>query len=237
MLQLICCWRTYLWCSRLNRADAALYQLDSETEGNFKRKQKTLQTQCSLLSSKLQVWGILFVVEAVFAYERRGEAGRGAQHKSASGAGPLRYGEMDTRQAQRDEGTGLCSVPLSHTTNAPASRWNSPQKGTFITLRDRSWGRGEHLFQSLRHNIMTVSIHQPQSQEPAQLDRTFLCDGVWRDVTSAHTTQPAAPHEHSTRPSSGQANPKESPQRVGRALGGRSGTESLKILAASRCSL
>ena len=100
-------------------------------------------------------------------------------------------------------GTGLCLPPLSHITTRRLFR-KSPQRGTFIMLKDRSWARGKHLFQGLCHKRMIVSVHQPQSQGPAQLDRTFLCDRDWRDVTSAHTTGPAGPHTAHVHPAAKQ---------------------------------
>lgn len=136
-------------------------------------------------------------------------------------------------------GTGLCLPPLSHITTRRLCR-KGPQRGTFIMLKDRSWARGKHLFQGLCHNRMTVSVHQPQSQGPAQLDRTFLCDGDWRDVTSAHTIGPAGPHTAHVHPTAKQTQKRAHSEREESCHlpgGRRRGVGSLKTLCVSWCGL
>lgn len=85
-------------------------------------------------------------------------------------------------------------------------------------LNDSSRARGKHLFQSLSRNRMTISMRQPQGQEPAQPDRTLLCDGLWRDVISAHATQPLAPTNAAHVHPAAKQTQREIPLQVGRAF-------------------
>lgn len=107
--------------------------------------------------------------------------------------------------------TELHSLPHSTLTE-------TAHKSTFITLNDSSWAQGKHLFQSLSRSRMTIFMHQPQSREPAQPDRTLLCDGLWRDVISAHATQPAAPTNTAHVHPAAKQTQREIPLQVGRAF-------------------
>lgn len=105
--------------------------------------------------------------------------------------------------------------PMSHPAPPPNPDGNSPQKGTFITLNDSSWAQGKHLFQSLSRSRMTVSEHQPQSQEPARQNLALWWALAWYDLSSHHKA--SGTHKHSTHLSGSQANPKR-----GSAAGGKS---------------
>ena len=184
--------------------------------------------------------GGLLVVASTFAYEGKRHMERGAQHQNACEAGPQMQG--DGGHPPRTERWGEQACACRHWATSPPARLcrKSPQRGTFIMLKARSWAQGKHLFQGLCHNRMTVSIHQPQSQRPAQLDRTFLCDRDWRDVTSAHTTGPAGPHTAHVHPAAKQTQKRAHSMREESCHlpgGKQRGVGSLKILCASWCGL
>jgi hypothetical protein len=96
----------------------------------------------------------------------------------------------------------LCSTLCRATQCSAHLQQRHPQKGTFITLNGRQFLGSRSAFVLVSTKTEWLFLHASHTQP----DRTFLCEGVWRDVISAHTTQPATTHQPApVHPAAGKA--------------------------------
>lgn len=228
MLQLIHCWRTYLWCSRMNRPDV-LYQLNCELNGYLKRKGKALRTVFSIFFQTPGSGGQFVRLGRRGEERREGKERRGREVKwRCIWVGPAKESRMGEQVcAQRH------AEPRSHPHPTRA------QKGTFITLNDSSWAGGKHLFQSLSRNRTTISVHQRTASN--QLSQTEPCfvtgSGVmWSQLAPRSQQHPRAQDTSTRQPSKSKERfhcEWEQPSHLQR--GGRRGVGYMKILLASCC--